>query len=1210
MPRRDDIETILVIGSGPIVIGQACEFDYSGTQACRVLGEEGYRVVLANSNPATIMTDPGLAYRTYVEPLDPEMLSAIVARERPDALLPTLGGQTALNLAMALVERGVLQEHGVQLIGASAEAIATAEDRDRFKTAMEEIGLQVPASGFAHDLQEALDIGDAVGYPIMVRPSYILGGAGTGVAHDRGELERVAAEGLAASPVHQVLVEQSIVGWKEYELEVMRDRADNCVVVCAIENLDPMGVHTGDSITVAPAQTLSDVEYQAMRDEAFACIRRVGVETGGSNIQFAVDPATGRRLVIEMNPRVSRSSALASKATGFPIAKIAARLAVGYTLDEIDNDITGVTPASFEPTIDYVVTKVPRWAFEKLPGAPEGLGTRMQSVGEVMAIGRTFPESLQKALRSLEQGRAGLNADPAEQALDALDDDTLLARAAQPTPGRVFELEAALRRGITADEVHRATGVDPWFLDQIGRITAMRRRIEALAVPPAGEGEVSAEQDGAVRRGGAGAADGAGGADGADGAGGGGGVLGRVDRRVWRQAKRSGFSDAQLAYLLGSAGEPVTEDDVRAARLAVGVRATFKTVDTCAAEFEARTPYHYATYEDEDEIMAASRPRVVILGSGPNRIGQGIEFDYCCVHASMALRAAGFETVMVNCNPETVSTDYDTSDRLYFEPLTAEDVANVLDAERRAGPVAGVIVALGGQTPLKLAAGLPSGSVLGTPPASIDAAEDREQWNALCERLGIAQPPGGTAQDVAEAQAVAADVGYPVLVRPSYVLGGRAMEIVYDDDRLAEVVRALAGSLAREGGRAAAAPVLVDRFLEDAVEVDVDALRDRTGEVLVAGVMEHVEEAGVHSGDSACALPPQTLGADVVASVERHTRAIADALGVVGLINVQFAVKDGVAHVLEANPRASRTVPFVAKATGVPVAMAAARLMVGATLAELRAEGMVRPPTGGGYVAVKEAVLPFSRFPGVDTLLGPEMRSTGEVMGVGTTFGLAFAKSQIAAGTRLPEDGTVFLSLADRDKAGGLEAARAFRDLGFALAATTGTAAFLAERGVPVGTVVAKVGEQRSGAEDAVALIESGAVQLVVNTPRGRGPRADGVHIRTAALANQVPCLTTVAAARAAAAGIADWASHRLSVISLQEMHGGRDMVVAPRPRAGAGVPSHGAAPGGAVPGGTTPEGVPPDGEAPDGVPPDGAAPDGVAPGGAVPGGAAEAPAR
>ena len=1126
MPRRDDIETILVIGSGPIVIGQACEFDYSGTQACRVLGEEGYRVVLANSNPATIMTDPGLAYRTYVEPLDPEMLSAIVARERPDALLPTLGGQTALNLAMALVERGVLQEHGVQLIGASAEAIATAEDRDRFKTAMEEIGLQVPASGFAHDLQEALDIGDAVGYPIMVRPSYILGGAGTGVAHDRGELERVAAEGLAASPVHQVLVEQSIVGWKEYELEVMRDRADNCVVVCAIENLDPMGVHTGDSITVAPAQTLSDVEYQAMRDEAFACIRRVGVETGGSNIQFAVDPATGRRLVIEMNPRVSRSSALASKATGFPIAKIAARLAVGYTLYEIDNDITGVTPASFEPTIDYVVTKVPRWAFEKLPGAPEGLGTRMQSVGEVMAIGRTFPESLQKALRSLEQGRAGLNADPAEQALDALDDDTLLARAAQPTPGRVFELEAALRRGITADEVHRATGVDPWFLDQIGRITAMRRRIEALAVPPAGEGEVSAEQDGAVRRGGAGAA---------DGAGGGGGVLDRVDRRVWRQAKRSGFSDAQLAYLFAA-----SESEVRAARLGAGVAATFKTVDTCGAEFEAFTPYHYATYEDEDEVRPSTRARVVILGSGPNRIGQGIEFDYCCVHASLALRDAGYETVMVNCNPETVSTDYDTSDRLYFEPLTAEDVANVIDAELGAGgQLAGVIVSLGGQTPLKLAHALEPGLVLGTSPASIDLAEDREQWNALCAELGMLQPPGGTALTVEEAVATARRVGYPVLVRPSYVLGGRAMEIVYDDAELRRVMGGL--RLEREGGVTAERAVLVDRFLEDAIEVDVDAIRDRSGEVLVCGVMEHVEQAGVHSGDSACALPPQSLSGDVLETLDRSTRELAEALSVVGLLNVQFAVKDGAVYVLEANPRASRTVPFVAKATGVPVAMLAARVMVGATLGELRAQGMLAS-SGSipslGHVSVKEAVLPFDRFPGVDTVLGPEMRSTGEVMGVDTTFGLAFAKSQAAAGTQLPAAGTVFLSLADRDKPGGLEIARGLVGLGFSLAATLGTAGYLRHHGVEVDTLVAKVGEEGMAA-DAVQLIAGGKVQMVVNTPRGRGSRHDGVHIRAAALAHHVPCITTLSAAQAAVAGIADRAVHPLVVRSLQELHAG-----------------------------------------------------------------------
>jgi carbamoyl-phosphate synthase large subunit len=1109
MPRRSDIESILVIGSGPIVIGQACEFDYSGTQACRVLRAEGYRVVLANSNPATIMTDPEVADRTYVEPLDRRVLAAVVERERPDALLPTLGGQTGLNLAIALFEDGVLERFGVELIGANAEAIATAENRDRFKSAMGEIGLEVPDSGFAATLEEAMALGERIGYPLMVRPSYILGGAGTGTAQDRGELARVAAEGLAASPVHEVLVERSIAGWKEYELEVMRDRADNCVVVCSIENLDPMGVHTGDSITVAPAQTLSDVEYQAMRDDAFACIRRVGVETGGSNIQFAVEPSTGRRLVIEMNPRVSRSSALASKATGFPIAKIAARLAVGYTLDEIANDITGVTPASFEPTIDYVVTKIPRWAFEKLPGAAERLGTRMQSVGEVMAIGRTFPESLQKAIRSLEQGRAGLNADPAEVGYDLLDVDELVAGAAVPTPDRVFQLEAALRRGVTPDALASATGVDPWFLDQVAAITAARLRLEELGASGAG----------------------------AD-------VL---DRRAWRSVKRLGFSDAQIAYLLsgtpaGASGDAprVAEGDVRAARIAAGVRATFKTVDTCGAEFEARTPYHYATYEDEDEVRVAERPRVIILGSGPNRIGQGIEFDYCCVHASMALRHAGFETVMVNCNPETVSTDYDTSDRLYFEPLTVEDVTNVLEAESAAGGpegpgVAGVIVSLGGQTPLKLAHSLPTGLVLGTSPASIDLAEDRERWNALCEELGIPQPPGGTATTADDALTVAHKVGYPVLVRPSYVLGGRAMEIVYDDEGLAQVVGVLARSLTREGGVSAERPVLVDRFLEDAVEVDVDGVRDAAGDVLIAGVMEHVEEAGVHSGDSACALPPQSLPGDVLETLAAHTHAIAAALDVVGPINVQYAVKDGVVYVLEANPRASRTVPFVAKATGVPVAMVAARVMAGATLAELRAEGLLRPPAGGKWVSVKEAVLPFGRFPGVDTLLGPEMRSTGEVMGIGSTFGLAFAKSQIAAGTGLPSEGTVFLSLADRDKDAALEAARTFHELGLRLAATSGTAAFLESHGIPVATVVAKVGEP--GAADAVDLITSGKVQLVVNTPRGRGPRADGVHIRTAAVAHQVPCLTTVAAARAAAAGIADWRRHGLSVVCLQDVH-------------------------------------------------------------------------
>jgi carbamoyl-phosphate synthase large subunit len=1103
MPRRQDFESVLVIGSGPIVIGQACEFDYSGTQACRVLAEEKFRVVLANSNPATIMTDPAMADRTYVEPLDPDVLTAIIERERPDTLLPTLGGQTALNLTMALAERGVLDHYGVEVIGANAEAIATAENRERFKAAMVEIGLAVPSSGFAHSLDEALVIGDSIGYPIMVRPSYILGGAGTGIAATRQELVRLAAEGLDASPVTEVLIEQSIAGQKEFELEVMRDCADNCVVICSIENLDPMGVHTGDSITVAPSQTLTDVELQTMRDAAFACIRRVGVETGGSNVQFAVDPADGRQVVIEMNPRVSRSSALASKATGFPIAKIAARLAVGYRLDEITNDITGATPASFEPTIDYVVTKIPRWAFEKLPGSTDRLGTRMQSVGEVMGIGRTFPESLQKAIRSLEQGRAGLNADPAEAALEELSTPELEARVAVATPERIFQIEALLRRGSSVEEVAALTGVDPWFLSEMARMTDARMALDLQVTL--------------------------------------GVTVDDLDRRAWRRMKRLGFSDPQLAHLFGA---PVTADDIRAARTALGVGVTYKTVDTCAAEFDARTPYHYSTTEDEDEIRPSDRPRVVILGSGPNRIGQGIEFDYCCVHASFALQAAGYETVMVNCNPETVSTDYDTSDRLYFEPLTPEDLANVLDAERAAsegsGRLVGVIVSLGGQTPLKLAAGIPEDLVLGTSPTSIDLAEDREQWNALCARLGIPQPPGGTATTPAGAVSVAASVGYPVLVRPSYVLGGRAMEIVYDDERLIEAVEAmtrLGGALGREGGVTRERPVLVDRFLEDAVEVDVDAVRDATGDVVICGVMEHVEEAGVHSGDSACALPPQTLSPAVVAELERMVRTIAEALQVRGLLNVQFAVKDERAFVLEANPRASRTVPFVAKATGVPVAMVAARVMVGSTLAELREEGLLCEPVTG-HVSVKEAVLPFNRFPEVDTLLGPEMRSTGEVMGIDTTFGLAFAKSQIAAGNRLPVEGTVFFSLADRDKAAGREAAAQFAALGFDLVATSGTAAMLEEAGIPVSTVVAKVGESHPGVVDAVDLIAGGQVQLVVNTPRGRGPRADGAHIRAAALAHLVPCLTTVAAARAAAAGIADWISHPLSVRSLQEYHG------------------------------------------------------------------------
>jgi len=1094
MPRRNDLQSILIIGSGPIVIGQACEFDYSGTQACRVLRSEGYRVILANSNPATIMTDPSFADRTYIEPLTVEYLEAIIERERPDAVLPTLGGQTALNLAMELHARGRVGVPGTpELIGANAEAIATAEDRDKFKRAMLEIGLRVPKSGVAHSMDEAWEVLAEVGLPVIIRPAYILGGRGTGIAHTEEEFRKVAATGLAASPISEILIEKSIAGWKEYELEVMRDRADNCVIICSIENVDPMGVHTGDSITVAPAMTLSDVEYQEMRDAAFACIRRVGVETGGSNVQFAVDPRTGEQVVIEMNPRVSRSSALASKATGFPIAKIAAKLAVGYTLDEITNDITKKTPASFEPVIDYVVTKVPRWAFEKFPGTAGVLGTQMQSVGEAMAIGRTFAESLQKALRSLETGRLGLNADPAEVGMRTLPDDELIAAMGVPTPERLFLVAEGIRRGIDAGRIHDACKIDPWFLDQMAMIVDARHEIER----------------GDVRR---------------------------FDAYEWRRIKGLGFSDAQIAHLSGSG-----PDEIMQLRERHGVRPTYKSVDTCSAEFSAETPYMYSTFEDEDEVRPSDKDRVIILGSGPNRIGQGIEFDYCCVHASFALRDAGYETVMMNCNPETVSTDYDTSDRLYFEPLTIEDVMHVIRSEREAsGRDPKVIVSLGGQTPLKLADKIPAHLIAGTAPESIDLAEDREKWNVLCADLGIPQPPGGTATTFDEARTVAHGVGYPVLVRPSYVLGGRAMQIVYDDQHLGRAMDeiAAAGTLGREGGLSAERPVLIDRYLNDAVEIDVDALRDATGEVLIGGVMEHVEQAGIHSGDSACVLPPVGLSDDTIATVESHVRKIAAALHVVGLINVQFAVHEDTVYVIEANPRASRTVPFVAKATGVELVKVATRVMLGATLAELRAEGVLREPVTGRHVSVKEAMLPFSRFPDVDTALGPEMRSTGEVMGIDKSFGRAFLKAQTAVYTELPESGTVFLSLNDSDKRDGVRVAQGLQQLGLRIVATTGTAEHLRASGITVDGVVAKVSERgRSAGEDAVGLIERGEIAFVINTPRGKGTHRDGEAIRKAANIHRVSAVTTIKAALAAVQGMVERASEPMTVKTLQEFH-------------------------------------------------------------------------
>ena len=1082
MPRRDDLHKILVIGSGPIVIGQACEFDYSGVQACKVLKREGYEVVLVNSNPATVMTDPEFATATYVEPITAEYVEKIIERERPDACLPTLGGQTGLNVAMELAASGVFESYEVEPIGATPDVIRRAEDRRLFKETMTSAGLELPRSTFAYSLEEALDVAGNIGYPVVVRPSFVLGGGGSGIAHSPKELAVIAAEGLRVSTIGEVLIEESIDGWKEFELELMRDASDNVVVVCSIENVDPMGVHTGDSITVAPAMTLTDVEYQQMRDDGVTVMRAIGVETGGSNVQFAVERDSGRRVVIEMNPRVSRSSALASKATGFPIAKIAAKLAVGYTLDEIPNDITEKTPASFEPSIDYVVIKIPRWTFEKFPEADQTLTTKMKSVGEVMAMGRTFPEALQKGLRSLDRELDGL-VGGAPAPLEELE-----AKLASPTEDRLELVGQALRMGMDVTRVAELTRIDPWFIAQMARVVEGLRMIEEVR------------------------------------------SLERVDHGALRELKRLGFSDSQLARALDCA-----EADVRARREALAVAPAYKTVDTCAAEFEALTPYYYSTYDDEDEVERTDRPKVVILGSGPNRIGQGIEFDYCCVHAAFALRDAGFETVMVNCNPETVSTDYDTSDRLYFEPLTVEDVFNVVKRER---PV-GVIVQLGGQTPLKLAGPLAEAGapILGTPVDAIDRAEDRGRFDDLLADLGIARPRGGVASSIPQAVAVARSIGYPVLVRPSYVLGGRAMEIVYEQTSLE---RYMASSTKVSPGR----PVLIDRFLEGAVEVDCDAVWDGE-ELYVGGVLEHIEEAGIHSGDSACVLPPFTVADDLVARIISSTEEIARELEVRGLINIQYAVKDDEVFVLEANPRASRTVPFVSKATGVALAKIAARVMTGASLRQLRSEGMVPGRSVGHeglrHVAVKEAVMPFERFPGVDTTLGPEMRSTGEVMGIDCNFGLAYAKAQLAAGVSLPIKGTVFVSVANSDKRTVIFPAKRLSDLGFHLVATKGTAQVLKRAGIDV-EVVAKISDRkRDGEPDVASRIASGDVEMVFNTPFGRGARTDGYFIRTAAVGAGVASCTTMAGMAAAVQGIEALIDGDVGVRSLQEYLGAGD---------------------------------------------------------------------
>ena len=1074
MPKRTDIKSILVIGAGPIVIGQACEFDYSGVQACKALKDEGYRVILVNSNPATIMTDPGLADATYIEPITPDFVARIIEKEKPDAILPTMGGQTALNTAMSLHRDGRLAKLKVELIGANAEAIDKAEDRLLFRDAMTKIGLESPKSEVVHNREEAARALDMVGLPAIIRPSFTLGGTGGGIAYNRDEFFEIVQGGVEASPVGEVLVEESVLGWKEYEMEVVRDRNDNCIIICSIENVDPMGIHTGDSVTVAPALTLTDKEYQIMRDASIACLREIGVDTGGSNVQFAIDPATGRMVVIEMNPRVSRSSALASKATGFPIAKVAARLAVGYTLDELLNDITGTTPASFEPTIDYVVTKMPRFAFEKFPGAEALLTTSMKSVGEAMSIGRTFQESLQKALRSMETGLTGLNEVDIKGAPDKA---AIVGALARPTPDRILVIAQAFRHGLTVEEVAQASKYEPWFLRQIRELVEIEAVVRANGLPK--------------------------------------------DAKGLLDLKKKGFSDDRLAELSSRKAAEVAH-----LRRSLGVRPVFKRIDTCAAEFESHTPYLYSCYEGdglhpaECEAEPTDRRKVIILGGGPNRIGQGIEFDYCCVHAVYALREAGYETIMVNCNPETVSTDYDTADRLYFEPLTAEDVIELVEVERRSGELLGLIVQFGGQTPLKLAkpleaAGIP---ILGTSPDAIDLAEDRDRFQKLIQDLKLRQPDNGTAISQEQAIAVAEKIGYPVVIRPSYVLGGRAMQIVYD--------RAGIERYTREAVKVSGdTPVLIDSYLRDAIEVDVDALADKDQNVFVAGIMEHIEEAGIHSGDSACSLPPYSLPAKILGEIERQTEAMAKALKVVGLMNVQYAVKNGEVYVLEVNPRASRTVPFVAKATGQPIAKYAARLMVGEPLKALAIK-----KARGKHVAVKEAVFPFARFPGVDIILGPEMRSTGEVMGLDTNFGRAFAKSQLGAGCKVPLEGLVFVSVKDQDKAAMVKPVKRLVDLGFTVVATGGTADFLRKHGIEA----ERVNKVLEGRPHIVDLMKDGKVQLVFNTVDGAIALTDSFTLRRTALMNKIAYYTTVAGAKASVEGIAALRAGPLDVAPLQ----------------------------------------------------------------------------